>query len=75
MMENKCNVCNCDYNIMKQLVKLNQFLWNVEGYIKDAKAEGHDDCVATFEEMKSDALKNSEKLKNIITNICKAYKL
>jgi len=70
-MENKCNIKNCDYNIMKQLVKLNQFLWNVEGYIEDAKKDGHDDCVAAFEEMKADAIKNSEKLKTIIANMYK----
>ena len=74
-MPNKCNVCDCDYNVMKQLVKLNQFLWNVEGYIEDAKKEGHEECVAAFEEMKKDAEKNADKLKMIITSLCKEDKL
>jgi hypothetical protein len=38
-MESSQILSNCQCNMTKQLEKKLQFLWNVDGYIKDAEAE------------------------------------
>lgn len=66
-MAKKCMVCgDCDYNVLKQLVKLNQLLWNINGYIADAKTSKHKTCQAVFEQLRDDAEKNAEALKEIV---------
>ena len=71
-MENSCVVCDCDYNIMNQLVRLNKFLWVVDSLIEDAKKADHAECAAALEEMKKDAVKNSDALKKLIKNRAKS---
>ncbi|MBD3312426.1 hypothetical protein GF352_03170 [archaeon] len=62
----KCSVGDCSYNVMKQLVKLNQLLYNIDSYIKDAKRKKHADCVKAFKELKKDTMKNAEALKEVL---------
>ncbi|VVB77444.1 Uncharacterised protein [uncultured archaeon] len=50
-MADKKPVEDCYYNVHKQLVKRLQFLWNVDGYIKDAEREGHKDCVRMWKKV------------------------
>lgn len=57
---------DCSYNCIKQLTKKLKFLWNVDGYIKDAKKCGHKDCAKTFEIIKKDEQKHSEMIKKLI---------
>lgn len=51
-------VDDCYYNVHKQLVKRLQFLWNVDGYIKDSKKNGHGECVKMWQEVAKNELKN-----------------
>lgn len=57
---------DCDYNCVKQLSKQLKLLWNLDGYIKDAKNCGHEDCVKVFEEMKKGTQKHVKILKDAV---------
>ena len=57
---------DCNYNCIKQLSKQLEFLWNVDGYIKDAKDCGHEDCRKAFEGIKEDAQKHVKVLKGLV---------
>jgi hypothetical protein len=75
-MAKKCVVCNdCSYNIMKQLVKTNELLWNVDGYIKDAKKAKHKKCQGVLEQIKKDNTKNAKALKELIEEMACKHKL
>ena len=54
-MPNKAVVCNCDYNLAKQLTKSLQLAWNVDTYVKDAKAARHKDCAELWQKVKKNA--------------------
>lgn len=57
---------NCNYNCVKQLSKQLEFLWNLDGYLKDAKDCEHKDCEKLFEVMRKDTQKHIKALKGII---------
>tara|TARA_Y100000296_G_scaffold56517_1_gene64845 strand:+ start:232 stop:456 length:225 start_codon:yes stop_codon:yes gene_type:complete len=74
-MAKKCVVCDCNYNVMKQLVKLNQVLWNIDKYIKDAKKSKHKECVKAFTTLRKDCIKNATNLKKLVVMKAKKGKL
>jgi hypothetical protein len=57
---------NCQYNMTKQLEKKLQFLWNVDGYIKDAESEGNAQCAKVLKEIKADEEKHARMLKQLL---------
>lgn len=57
---------NCQYNMTKQLEKKLQFLWNVDGYIKDAEREGNTQCAKVLREIKADEEKHARMLKQLL---------
>jgi rubrerythrin len=57
---------NCQYNMAKQLEKKLEFLWHVDGYIKDAEKEGNQECVRVFKEIKADEEKHAKMLKELL---------
>ncbi|MFQ6009687.1 MAG: hypothetical protein ACE5J7_01020 [Candidatus Aenigmatarchaeota archaeon] len=75
MEEKKCIVCDCDYNLIKQLTKKLQFLWGIDGYIKDAEKDGHKDCAELFREIKADEEKHAKKMKELLLKKVKEGKL
>lgn len=74
-MPKKVVCTNCSYNIMKQLVKLNQLLWNIDDYIKDAVKAGDQDVVRVLKQIKEDNAKNAQELKRIIVKKAKTNEL
>ena len=67
MTKNECNLSDCDYNALKQLVKMNQLLWSIDTFIKDAKKAKRPETVKAFEIIKKDTIKHAELLKKIVT--------
>jgi bacterioferritin (cytochrome b1) len=65
---------NCNYNLTKQLDKKLQFLWAVDGYIKDADNEGNSSCAELFRKIKTDEEKHVEMLKQEIARLTKGGK-
>ncbi len=57
---------DCQYNIVKQLEKELQFLWSVDGYIKDAEKEGNTKCAQAFRAIKADEEKHAKMLKELL---------
>lgn len=57
---------DCQYNIAKQLEKKLEFLWHVDGYIKDAEKEGNLECAKVFKEIKADEEKHAKMLKDLL---------
>jgi rubrerythrin len=57
---------DCQYNIIKQLEKELQFLWHVDGYIKDAEKEGNQECAKVFMQIKADEEKHVKMLKGLL---------
>jgi hypothetical protein len=75
-MAKKCVNCgDCTYNIMKQLVKTNELLWNIDGYIKDAKKEKNKKCQHVMEKIKKDNMRNADALKELIEELACKHKL
>lgn len=54
------------YNITKQLTKELEFLWHVDGYIRDAEKEGNQECAKVFKEIKDDEVRHARKLKDLL---------
>jgi len=71
----KCVLCDCNYNIMKQLAKKMQFLWCVDGYIKDAEKSKDKECAAVFRKIKADEERHAETLKALLLKKAKEGKL
>jgi rubrerythrin len=59
---------DCQYNIVKQLEKELQFLWCVDGYIKDAEKEGNSKCAQAFRQIKEDEEKHAKMLKELLSS-------
>lgn len=57
---------DCQYDITKQLVKISEFLYHVDRYLKDAEKEGDQDCIKVFSELKADMEKHANNLKTLI---------
>lgn len=62
---------DCQYNIVKQLEKELQFLWCVDGYIKDAEREGNAKCAKAFKQIKADEEKHARILKELLSDFQK----
>lgn len=60
---------DCQYNIIKQLEKELQFLWSVDGYIRDAEREGNSKCIEVFRQIKADEEKHAKMLKDLMSQI------
>ncbi len=70
----KTLLSNCNYNLTKQLDKKLQFLWAVDGYIKDAENEGNSKCAEIFRKIKTDEENHVEILKQEIAHLSKEGK-
>jgi rubrerythrin len=66
MTEESRIMSDSEYNITKQLTKELEFLWNVDGYIKDAEEEGNKECAQLFREIKEDEERHAKKLKDLL---------
>ena len=73
-MVKKCVVCNTNYNILKQLAKVSQLMWNMDGYIKDAKKDKDKQAEAFWKQYQKDCLKNAETMKALLVKRVKANK-
>ncbi len=60
---------NCDYNLMHQLSRKLSFVWRVNQYIKDAKKEGHKECVKMWEMIKRDEKKHIATMKKMLGKV------
>ena len=56
----------CQYNLAKQLEKKLEFLWHVDGYIKDAEKDGNQECAKVFKQIKADEEKHAKMLKGLL---------
>ena len=54
------------YNITKQVQKKLEFLWRVDGYIRDAERVGDRDAAEVFRQIKSDEQKHAQMLKELV---------
>jgi hypothetical protein len=63
---------DCQYNIVKQLEKELQFLWCVDGYIKDAERQGNTKCAKAFKAIKADEEKHARILKGLLSDFQKS---
>lgn len=54
------------YNMAKQLEKKLEFLWHVDGYIKDAEKDGNQECARVFKQIKADEEKHAKMLKDLL---------
>ncbi|MFH2101379.1 MAG: hypothetical protein ABII71_04820 [Candidatus Micrarchaeota archaeon] len=59
-------LCDCDYNVIKQMTKKLELLWHIESYIKDAKKCKHAECVKLFEKIKKDETAHVRQMKKIL---------
>lgn len=62
-------VSNTQYNVAKQLVKELEFLWNVDGYIRDAENEGKSECAKLFRQIKADEENHAQELKKLLLSL------
>lgn len=60
---------DCQYNIVKQLEKELQFLWSVDGYIRDAEKEGNTKCAEAFRQIKADEERHAKTLKELLSEV------
>jgi bacterioferritin (cytochrome b1) len=65
-MQSSQILSNCQYNMTKQLEKTLQFLWNVDGYIRDAEKEGNTQCAKVLKEIKADEERHAQMLKQLL---------
>lgn len=65
---------NCNYNMTKQLAKNLQLLWNIDGYIADAKRDGHKECVKVWETIKADEQRHARMLRESIRGLARKGK-
>ncbi len=59
-------ICDCCYNVAKQLVKKTEFLWYADRHMVDAQKEKHPKCKATWDTIITDEKKHVEMLKRLI---------
>lgn len=72
-MAKKC-LNDCCYNLVKQLAKKTQFLWNVDKYIKDASKAKDTECARMWKQIRKDEERHAEMLKKHITKLAKQGK-
>ena len=63
----KTRMCDCCYNIHKQLAKKAEFLWHAEHYLEDAKKANHAKCAEVLEKILAD----EEKYLAMLKDLCK----
>jgi rubrerythrin len=66
MQKSEQILTDCQYNMAKQLEKKLEFLWHVDGYIKDAEREGNLECARVFRQIKADEEKHAKMLKGLL---------
>ncbi|MEO9295401.1 MAG: hypothetical protein ABI347_07360 [Nitrososphaera sp.] len=64
--EVKSIMTNTEYNISKQLDKKLEFLWHIDGYIRDAQKDGDSQAVDAFTKIKSDEQEHARMLKELL---------
>lgn len=68
-------LCNCNYNVMRQLTKKLSFLTKVDQYIQDAKRDGHPECAAMWEHIKADEDKHAKMMRDMVAKLAQDGKL
>lgn len=64
-MPKKTTICDCCYNMHKQMAKKAEFLWHAQGYLKDAKRCRHRGCEKVLKEIVKDEKRHLEMLKEL----------
>ena len=64
-MAKKTEICDCCYNISKQMAKKSEFLWHCERYLSDAKKAKHKKCVDVLKKIITDEKKHVKMLKDL----------
>jgi len=64
MPKAKMDVCDCCYNVSKQLAKKSEFLWHAERYLKDAKKKKHAGCARMWKRIIADERQHVRMLKS-----------
>lgn len=73
-MARKLHLNNCNHNLVHQLAVKLDSLWRYDTYIKDAKKEGHNECVRVWEKLKKEDAKDVELLRKLVVDKCKKEK-
>ena len=66
MQEVKSIMTNTEYNVSKQLDKKLEFLWHVDGYIKDAEKDGDSEAASTLRKITDDEQNHARMLKQLL---------
>lgn len=66
-------VTNTEYNLSKQLDKELEFLWHVDGYIKDAESDENKQAAEAFKKIKDDEIEHAKVLKELLSNSLKNH--
>ncbi|MBD3210736.1 hypothetical protein GF318_05125 [Candidatus Micrarchaeota archaeon] len=61
-------LCDCCYNVTKQLAKTAEFLWHSEKYLEDARRANHTRCAEVFEKIIENEKEHLEMLKELAKN-------
>lgn len=64
---------NTEYNLSKQLDKELEFLWHVDGYIKDAESEGNKPAAEAFKKIKDEEVEHAKVLRELLSNSFKSH--
>ena len=65
MKRTKTGMCDCCYDVTKQLVKKSEFLWYAQQYMKDAKKNKHKKCEQVWKKIIADEKKHVKMLKEL----------
>jgi len=74
MSSKDCNLCDCNYHIVKQLSKKLKYLYYADKHIADSKKAGDLECAKLFEKIKADEKKHADLLKKLLIKKVKAGK-
>lgn len=64
---------NTEYNLSKQLDKELEFLWHIDGYIKDAEMDGDRQTADAFRKIKVDEEAHAKMLKELLLRSLKSH--
>jgi hypothetical protein len=70
----KCIICNSSYNLVKQLTKSNQLLYNLPKYKKDAKIDKLKELEKIWQDLEKDHIKHAKRMKALLVKLCKQNK-
>jgi rubrerythrin len=62
---------NTEYNLSKQLDKELEFLWYVDGYVKDAESDGNKQAAEAFKKIKDDEIAHAKILRELLSKSLK----